>query len=106
MLKQYALNFFSSRITEEEIKTLESWDAELTFPPAMNTAKMHPSVEYFHWKQKEDWQKNSYTTKSIRNIHTEPSRDGSEVIRSEPAQLEGDTQEEGDYTCSEILPGE
>ena len=59
-------------------------------------------------QQKRQWcieQKNSYTTKSIRNIHTEPSRDGSEAIRSESAQLEEDTQE-GDYTCSEMLPGE
>ena len=72
----------------------------------MNTAKIHLSVEYFHWKQDEDWQKNSYTTKTIRNIYTEPSRNGNEVIRSESAQLEGDTQEEGGYTCSEILPGE
>ena len=54
------------------------------------------TITLYMRQQKRHWcieQKNSYTTKSIRNIHTEPSRNGSEVIRSEPAQLEGDTQE-------------
>lgn len=55
-------------------------------------AKIHLSVEYFHWKQDEDWQKNSYTTKPIRNSHTEASRNGSKVIRSESAVRRGHTR--------------
>ena len=68
------------------------------------TSKIYLHTEHSHWKQTEDGQKDSCTTRAIRKIHTELGRKGREVIRSGHAPLGGDTEEEGDYTVLEILP--
>ena len=39
-------------------------------------------------------------------IHTESGKKEREVIGSRPAPLGQGTEEEENYTCSEILPGE
>lgn len=48
----------------------------------------------------------TYTTKAVREIHSESGRKRGEAMRSGPVLLGGDTKEEGDYTASEIVPGE
>ena len=59
-----------------------------------------------HWKQTGDWRTDSCTAKAVRKTHTESGRKGREVVRSGPAHLGGDTEEEEDYMGSEILPVE
>lgn len=43
-----------------------------------------------------DWQKDSYTTKAVRKIHTKLSRKGREVITSGPVPLGEDGEEKED----------
>lgn len=59
-------------------------------------------MEKFHWKRIGSWQKDSCTTKTIRNIHTESGREGREAIRSEPLPLGGDSEEKGDNTGGDL----
>ena len=44
--------------------------------------------------------------KAVKMIHTESTRKGREAIRLRPAPLGGGTEDEGDCTGSEVLPGE
>ena len=63
-------------------------------------------MEQFSLKQTGDYEKDFYTSKAVRKIHTESGRKGRKVIMSGPLPLVGDTEEREDDTGSEILPGE
>ena len=56
-----------------------------------------------HWKVIGDWEKDSWTTKALRNIHMKSSRKKS--VRSGPVPWEG-TQKKREITWAEILPRE
>ena len=47
----------------------------------------------------------THTTKAVRKIHTDSGRKRREAIKSGIVTLGGDTEKEGDYMDSEILPG-
>ena len=57
-------------------------------------------------ENKLETERKTQTTKVVRKIHTELGRKGREAIRSGPASLGRDKKEVGDYTGSEMLPGE
>ena len=64
-----ATNFFSLKNIqmEEEIKMVQYKDVDFSSPK--DTSKTHLYVEHFYLKLTENWQKDSCTTKAIRNIH-------------------------------------
>lgn len=63
-------------------------------------------MEQFPLKQTGDYQKDFYTSKAVRKFHMESGRKRRKVIMSGPLPLIGDTEEKGDDTGLEILPGE
>ena len=92
-------------ILEREIKMAEQEDAELTSPNKhiKNTSASGAILT----GNKRDWHKDTYTTKAVREIHMKSGRKGrkkSNQVGTTP--LGGDTEEEGGYTGSEMLPEE
>ena len=47
------------KIKKQKKKMMELEDVEFISPHPMNTPKIYPQVENSHWKQTENWQKDS-----------------------------------------------
>ena len=70
-------------------------------PP--QSIKIHLPMEPFSLKTNWRLAETLLYTKVVRKIHTQSGRKGKGAIRVGPVLLQGDTEEEGDYTSSRAV---